>query len=50
MSDSNFDWDARKNRENFEKHGVLFSDAQRAFADPKRVIAEDTAHSHGEKR
>ena len=36
MSKGTFDWDARKNRENAEKHGVLFSDAQRAFADPKR--------------
>lgn len=50
MSEGTFDWDARKNRENLEKHGVLFSDAQRAFADPRRVIAEDSAHSHSEKR
>ena len=39
-----------------EEHGecrearVSFSDAQRAFGDPKRVIAEDTAHSQSEKR
>lgn len=50
MSAGTFDWDARKNQENAEKHGVLFSDAQRAFADPKRVIAEDTTHSQSEKR
>lgn len=50
MSTSTFDWDARKNRENAEKHGVWFSDAQRAFADPRRVIAEDTTHSQSEKR
>jgi uncharacterized DUF497 family protein len=50
MSGATFDWDSRKNRENVEKHGVLFSDAQRAFADPRRVIAEDTAHSQSEKR
>ena len=50
MSEGTFDWDARKDRVNLEKHGVPFSDAQRAFADPKRVIAEDAAHSHAEKR
>ena len=50
MSEGTFDWDARKNRENAEEHGVLFSDAQRAFADPKRVIAEDMTHSQSERR
>lgn len=50
MSKSTFDWDALKNRENIEKHGVSFSNAQRAFADPKRVIAEDTDHSQREMR
>ena len=50
MAEGVFDWDSRKNRENAEKHGVLFSDAQRAFLDPKRVIAEDTTHSQREKR
>ena len=45
-----FDWDARKDTENVEKHGVSFKDAQRAFGDPKRVIAEDSAHSQDEKR
>lgn len=50
MSRATFDWDVRKNGENVEKHGVSFNEAQRAFGDPKRVIAEDTAHSQGEKR
>ncbi len=50
MGTATFDWDSRKNRENFEKHGVSFADAQRAFADSRRVIAEDTAHSQNEKR
>ena len=35
---------------NQAKHGVSFSEAQSAFADPDRVIAEDLSHSHGEKR
>lgn len=45
-----FEWDKRKDDENSLKHGVPFAVAQYAFADPKRVIAEDTAHSRGEPR
>lgn len=45
-----FEWDDRKNQENTDKHGVSFYLAQHAFADPKRVIAEDLSHSVGEKR
>lgn len=45
-----FEWDARKNADNRGKHGIPFALAQHAFADPKRVIAEDTAHSSGEQR
>jgi len=50
MGKSNFEWDERKDAKNQEKHGVPFALAQYAFADPRRVIAEDTAHSGGEKR
>lgn len=32
------------------KHGVSFTEAQFAFADPRRVIAEDLSHSSSEKR
>jgi len=45
-----FDWDSNKDRENQAKHGVSFDAAQRAFADPHRVIAEDLSHSQVEKR
>jgi uncharacterized DUF497 family protein len=45
-----FEWDENKDAENREKHGVAFSMAQYAFADPHRVIAEDLAHSEGEQR
>lgn len=45
-----FDWDSKKNQSNIEKHGVDFYDAQLAFMDNNRVIAEDLEHSHGEKR
>jgi uncharacterized protein len=50
MSKISFEWDADKDAENQQKHGVTFSLAQYAFADPKRVIAEDLAHSKTEKR
>jgi uncharacterized DUF497 family protein len=45
-----FEWDADKDTENQEKLGIPFSLAQYAFADPKRIIAEDLAHSKIEKR
>lgn len=50
MAAASFEWDARKNADNQAKHGVPFALAQYAFADPKRVIAEDTAHSGREPR
>ena len=45
-----FEWDEKKNEQNQSKHGVPFEIAQYAFADPKRVIAEDLSHSRAEKR
>ena len=45
-----FEWDENKNRENQQKHGISFETAQYAFADPKRVIAEDLTHSQDEQR
>ncbi len=45
-----FEWSETKNRINIEKHGVSFYDAQYAFADPKRLILEDVAHSVEENR
>ncbi|MEX2488348.1 MAG: BrnT family toxin [Pseudomonadales bacterium] len=50
MSTESFVWDPEKDLINQAKHGVSFSEAQRAFTDPDRVIAEDLSHSHGEKR
>lgn len=45
MAKTHFDWDLEKDRENRSKHGISFGDAQFAFADPRRVIAEDLSHS-----
>ena len=47
---TDFEWDEAKNRANQAKHGVSFQKAQYAFADPKRVIAEDLDHSKVEHR
>ncbi|MBI5437011.1 MAG: BrnT family toxin [Nitrosomonadales bacterium] len=50
MRKANFDWDKKKDLENFARHGVSFVEAQYAFTDPKRIIAEDLAHSEKEQR
>ncbi len=50
MANTRFDWDAAKDAENQQKHGVSFSRAQYAFADPQRVIAKDITHSQTEER
>jgi uncharacterized protein len=50
MTKPSFEWDARKDAENQAKHGIPFAMAQYAFADARRVIAEDMAHSSKEKR
>jgi uncharacterized DUF497 family protein len=50
LAKPSFEWDARKDAENQAKHGVPFVLAQHAFADPRRVIAEDARHSTKEKR
>ncbi|MCC7085199.1 MAG: BrnT family toxin [Pirellulales bacterium] len=48
MDGADFEWDAVKEAQNVAKHGVTFDAAQRAFLDPRRVIAEDIAHSDEE--
>ncbi len=50
MQKTHFEWDPNKDLENQQKHGVTFSDAQYAFFDPNRVIAEDSNHSDKEQR
>ncbi|WP_423064315.1 BrnT family toxin [Candidiatus Paracoxiella cheracis] len=50
MRTADFEWDNNKDKINQEKHGVSFFEAQRAFLDVHRVIAEDTEHSLSEKR
>ena len=50
MSKSSFEWDETKNLANQRKHGVSFYEAQHAFLDRNRIIAEDLSHSAKEKR
>jgi hypothetical protein len=50
MTTARFEWDDEKDRENQAKHSVSFFLAQRAFADPSRIIAVDNEHSRGETR
>ena len=50
MDKTRFEWDAAKDRQNQEKHGIPFVLAQFAFADPKRVILIDEEHSREEQR
>lgn len=45
-----FEWDEDKNKQNIQKHGISFEDAQKAFLDKKRIIAKDITHSGEEKR
>jgi len=45
-----FDWDRDKEAVNVAKHGVDFSEAQSAFADPMLVLAADKGHSLKEPR
>ena len=50
MDKVGFEWDDRKDEINQKEHGVSFNLAQYAFADPKRIIAEDIGHSKDEQR
>jgi len=50
MESPSFEWDEAKDTINFKKHGVSFFEAQDAFLDSRRVIAEDRGHSQKEKR
>lgn len=45
-----FEWDARKARDNLAKHGVSFDVATEVFDDPRLVLAADAAHSRAESR
>ena len=50
MNAEMFEWDETKDSVNQSKHGVSFSDAQKAFLDPCRIISVDEKHSEEEQR
>ncbi|NOZ36729.1 MAG: BrnT family toxin [Gammaproteobacteria bacterium] len=50
MSKPDVEWDESKNLDNQKKYGVTFYEAQYAFLDESRVIAEDLTHSQAEER
>ena len=50
MDKASFEWDPDKDQINQQKHGVSFYEAQYAFMDQDRIIAEDLTHSEKEKR
>ena len=45
-----FEWDARKARTNFRKHGVTFEEARTVFLDPFAAFFDDPDHSKDEAR
>ena len=50
MSRIRFSWDERKNRENQDKHGVSFEEAQTVFFDENALEFFDPDHSEDEDR
>ena len=50
MSELEFEWDARKERENRRKHGVSFEEAKTVFFDENAVEFYDDVHSPWEDR
>ncbi len=45
-----FEWDPQKAASNFVKHGITFSLAASAFADPYSLTILDPKHSQAENR
>jgi len=45
-----FEWDTKKARANFGKHGVSFAEAGSVFGDPLAITFDDPDHSIAEPR
>ena len=45
-----FEWDPKKNRANFRKHGIRFEEAQTVFFDEDAIVFDDPDHSDDESR
>ena len=50
MCKGSFEWGDAKDLANQAKHGLSFSEAEFALADPDRVIARDMGHNEKEDR
>lgn len=50
MSETRFEWDDAKDRENRRKHGVSFEEAQTVFLDENAIRYFDPDHSDQEDR
>ena len=50
MADITFEWDPRKSRANFKKHGITFAEAESVFYDEGGLLIEDHDHSEEEDR
>ena len=50
MNNGDFEWNATKARRNYQKHGVTFHAARKAFADPFMVEILDEREDYGEER
>jgi uncharacterized DUF497 family protein len=46
----NYEWDAKKAKTNFRKHGVSFEEAATVFLDPLAITYPDPDHSEEEDR
>lgn len=44
-----FEWDDEKSRINYNKHGIRFETAAKAFADKNKLIREDEEHPREER-
>ena len=45
-----FEWDEKKNKSNYRKHGIDFKEAESVFYDDDAIIFDDPDHSYGEER
>jgi uncharacterized DUF497 family protein len=46
----NFEWNLKKAKENFRKHGVAFEEAATVFGDLLSITIPDPLHSYQENR
>jgi len=50
MSAKKFEWDEEKAAANFDRHGVSFETAKKAFDDPFALEYQDDRSNYGEER